>query len=59
MKKLVLSAMLSAFVAGSFSAAYACDGKNHDKASGSSASAKKQEKKSDEASGATKSDQKS
>jgi hypothetical protein len=64
MKKLVLSAMLSAFVlsafgAGAFSTAYACDGKNHDKTNANNAATKKQDKKSDETAGAAKSDQKS
>ena len=57
MKKLVLSTVLTAFAATSFSAAYACDGKNHDKTNASAAGAKKQDKKADEA--APKTDQKS
>jgi hypothetical protein len=57
MKKLILTTMLAAFAAGSFSAAYACDGKNHEKSSASGASAKKQDKKAEEA--APKPDQKS
>jgi hypothetical protein len=48
MKKLVLSTVLTAFAATSFSAAYACDGKNHDKTN-ASATGKKQEKKAEEA----------
>jgi hypothetical protein len=51
MKKLrlfTLSAALSAFAFTSFSAAYACDGKNHDKTNAST-TGKKQEKKAEEA----------
>jgi hypothetical protein len=47
MKKLILSAALSAFAFSSFSAAYACDGKNHDKTNAST-TGKKQEKKAEE-----------
>jgi hypothetical protein len=47
MKKLVLAAVLSAF---SFSAAaYACDGKAHDKSDATQSQAKKQDKKQDSA----------
>jgi hypothetical protein len=56
MKKLILKTMLAAFAAGSFSAAYACDGKSHDKANTNTTANKKQEKKADEA---AKADQKS
>jgi Ni/Co efflux regulator RcnB len=57
MKKLILAAVLAAFATTSFSAAYACDGKNHDKTNANTAAGKKQEKKADEA--APKTDQKS
>jgi Ni/Co efflux regulator RcnB len=56
MRKLVLATVLAAFAAGSFSAAYACDGKNHDKSNTNTTANKKQEKKTDEA---AKADQKS
>jgi len=56
MKKLVLVTMLAVFGAGSFSTAYACDGKNHDKSNTNTTANKKQEKKADEA---PKTDQKS
>ena len=48
MKKLVLATMLAAFGAGSFSAAYACDGKGHDKSNTNTTANKKQEKKAGE-----------
>jgi hypothetical protein len=57
MKKFMLGALLAAFAMTSFSAAHACDGKNHDKTNASAAGAKKQDKKADEA--APKTDQKS
>ena len=59
MKKVILAGVLGAFAATSLSAAYACDGKNHDKTNANNAATKKQDKKSDEAAGAAKSDQKS
>jgi hypothetical protein len=55
MKKLLLSTVLAAFCASSFSAVYACDGmKGHEKSEASTQS-KKQDKKAE---GAPKSDQK-
>jgi hypothetical protein len=57
MKKVILTVALAAFAATSFSAAYACDGKNHDKTNAST-TGKKQEKKAEEAA-PPKSDQKS
>jgi hypothetical protein len=56
MKKLILATMLVGFGASSFSAAYACDGKSHDKTNTSTTANKKQDKKPDDA---AKTDQKS
>jgi hypothetical protein len=56
MKKLILAAALTAFGAASFSTAYACDGKNHEKSSTNTTANKKQDKKADET---AKTDQKS
>jgi Ni/Co efflux regulator RcnB len=55
MKKLMLATILSAFTATSFSAAHACDGKNHAKSETSTQAKKQDGKKSDDA---TKTDQK-
>jgi hypothetical protein len=48
MKKVILAGVLGAFAATSLSAAYACDGKNHDKTNAST-TGKKQEKKAEAA----------
>ena len=56
MKKLILATILSAFAVTSFSAATACDGKNHGKSETNTQAKKQDSKKTDEA---AKTDQKS